>query len=152
MKQLANNVTPQQLSQTAANVTNTTGSRKKKAHKSKIINYIGSCETTFKARFNNHTHSFRNRNKSNATELSKYYWNCLIHNNKPDIKWNMYTSARSYECGSGRCNLCLEEKIAILKADKETTLNKRSESYLNVDIKINSNYAISKGRKPNFHF
>ena len=73
------------------------------------------------------THSFRNRNKSNATKLSKYYWYCLIHNNKPDIKWNIYTSARSYECGSGRCNLCLEEKIAILKSDKETTLNKRSE-------------------------
>ena len=127
MKQLANNVTPQQLSQTAANATNTSGSRKKKANKSKIMNYIGSCETTFKARFNNHTHSFQNRNKSNATELSKYYWNCLIHNNKPDIKWNIYTSACSYECGSGCCYLCLEEKIAILKSDKETTLNKRSE-------------------------
>ena len=127
MKQPANNVTPQQLSQTAANATNTTRSRKKKANKSKIMNYIRSRETTFKARFNNHTHSFRNRNKSNATELSKYYWNCLNHNNKPDIKWNIYTSARSYECGSGRCNLCLEEKIAILKSDKERTLNKRSE-------------------------
>ena len=73
MKQPENNVTTQQLSQTAANATNTTGSRKKRANKSKIMNYIGSCETTFKARFINHTHSFRNRNKSNATELSKYY-------------------------------------------------------------------------------
>ena len=97
MRQPANNVTPQQLSQTAANATYPTGSRKKKANKSKIINYIGSCEATFKARFNNHTHSFRNRNKSNATELSKYYWKCLIHNNKPDIQWNIYTSACSYK-------------------------------------------------------
>ena len=121
------NVATQQLSQTAPNAANSTGTRKKKANKSKIMNYLGSCETTFEARFNNHTHSFRNRNKSNATELSKYYWNCLIHNNKPDIKYNIYTSARFYECGSGRCNMCLEEKIAILKSDKETTLNKRSE-------------------------
>ena len=127
MKQPANNVTTQQLSQTAANATNTTGSRKKKANKSKIMNYIGSYETTVKVRFNNHIHSFRNRSKSNATELSKYCWNCIIHSNKPDIKWNIHTSARSYECSSGRCNLCLEEKIAILQSDKETTLNKRSE-------------------------
>ena len=48
MKQPANNVTPQLLSQTAANATNTTGSWKKKAYKSKIMNYIGSCETTLK--------------------------------------------------------------------------------------------------------
>ena len=62
MKQPANNVASQLLSQTAANATtNTTGSRKKKANKSKIMNYIGSCETTFKARFRNRTHLFRNR-------------------------------------------------------------------------------------------
>ena len=97
MKQSTNNVATQQFSQTAAYVTNTTGSRKKKANKSKIRNYIRSSKTTFKARFNNHTHSFWNKNKSNATELSKYYWICLICNNKPDIKWNSYTPARSFE-------------------------------------------------------
>ena len=65
----------------------------KKTNKSKIINYIETCETTFKTRFNNCIHSFRDRNKSNATGISKYYWNCIIHNNKPGIKWNNYTSA-----------------------------------------------------------
>ena len=34
--------------------------------------YIGLTGNTFKSRFNNHTASFRNRNKSNSTELSKY--------------------------------------------------------------------------------
>ena len=34
--------------QTTANVTNSTGSQKKKINKSKIMSYIGSCETTFK--------------------------------------------------------------------------------------------------------
>ena len=117
------------------------------------MNYIGSCETTFKARFNNHTHSFRNRNKSNATELSKYYWNCIIYNNKPDIKWNIYTSAHSYECGSGRCNLCREQKKSrsLSRIKKQPSINDQ-KFYPNVDIKINSNCAISKVRKPNFHF
>ena len=48
------------------------------------------------------------------------------------------------------------EKIAILKSDKDTTiLNKRSETYLNVNLKIPSNCAILKGRKPqrpSFHY
>ena len=33
--------------------------------------YHGSCSTTFKARYYNHTHSFRDHQKRNATELSK---------------------------------------------------------------------------------
>ena len=127
IKQPANNVATQQLSQTPANVINFTGFRKKKTNQRKIINYIESCEIAFKMRFNHHVPSFRNRNKLNATEILKYYWNCIIHNNKPGIKWNNYTSARSYECGSRRSNLCLEEEVAILKSGKDTTLNKQSE-------------------------
>ena len=38
--------------------------------------YFGLCETDLKSRFNNHKHTFRNENKANATELSKYIWNC----------------------------------------------------------------------------
>ena len=37
-------------------------------------NYYGCCETEFKARFNNHNQSFKYRRKSNATELSKAFW------------------------------------------------------------------------------
>ena len=66
------------------------------------------------------------------------------------IKWNNYTSARSCECGSRRSILRLEEKIAIVKSDKDKSLNKRSE--LNVKTNINLNCAISKGHKLNFHF
>ena len=36
--------------------------------------YYRSCSTTFKARFNNHTSSFRHRSKAASTELSKHVW------------------------------------------------------------------------------
>ena len=37
-------------------------------------NYIGLCETEFKARLYNHNHSFNSDSKRNATELSKFIW------------------------------------------------------------------------------
>ena len=36
--------------------------------------YVGLRETEFKIRYHNHTASFRNQNKRNATELWKYIW------------------------------------------------------------------------------
>ena len=39
--------------------------------------YIGLTSNQFKTRFRNHTASFRNENKRNATELSKYIWSLI---------------------------------------------------------------------------
>ena len=36
--------------------------------------YVGLADTEFKSRYANHTHSFRNPTKKNATELSKFIW------------------------------------------------------------------------------
>ena len=38
------------------------------------MHYLSSCETEFKARFYNHSQSFKYQQKSNATELSKAFW------------------------------------------------------------------------------
>ena len=38
------------------------------------MHYLGSRETEFKARFYNHSQSFKHQQKSNATELSKAFW------------------------------------------------------------------------------
>ena len=37
--------------------------------------YIGQASTSFKARFNNHTSSFRNQQYSKNTALSSHFWN-----------------------------------------------------------------------------
>ena len=43
------------------------------------------------------------------------------------IKWEIARRSRPYNCGTRRCNLCTSEKLAILLADSNTLLNKRSE-------------------------
>ena len=40
------------------------------------MNYFGLCETDFKLQYYNQAHSFRNRLKCNAIELSEFVWEC----------------------------------------------------------------------------
>ena len=51
------------------------------------------------------------------------------YQNKTDftIKWSIIKKSISYTGGSKRCNLCLEEKLNILKEKDNCLLNKRSE-------------------------
>ena len=82
---------------------------------------------TFKERYRNHIKSFTHKKYSNETELSKHVWH--LKQNKTDftIKWSIIKKSISYMGGSKRCNLCLEEKISILKEKNNCLLNKRSE-------------------------
>ena len=93
----------------------------------KTMNYFGLCETEFKARYYNHVQSFRHREKSKATELSKYIWACQDSGLNPIISWKIICKAKPYHHGSRQCNLCLAEKYYILTANRSTTLNKRTE-------------------------
>ena len=89
--------------------------------------YIGMTSNTFKERYRNHAKSFQTKKYSNETELSNYVWQ-LQEKNKPfNISWSIVKKATPYTGGSKRCNLCLEEKFCILKANKQNLLNKRSE-------------------------
>ena len=90
-------------------------------------NYIGLTEGTFKQRYTQHKLSFRNRKYTNSTELSKHIWKLNDAKKNYAINWSITTSASPYSNISKRCNLCLTEKLFILKADKASLLNKRSE-------------------------
>ena len=94
--------------------------------------YIGIAETNFKDRYTRHKHSFKNANNKNATTLSQHLWdigqNITPTNPGPQIKWEILKKAEPRKPGSSVCQLCLEEKFQILKANKEPTcFNKRSE-------------------------
>ena len=89
--------------------------------------YIGSCSTTFKTRLYNHHQSFKDRQKRNATELSKAIWNFKDLGGNPEITWSIVRQTPPYQCGSRRCRLCQSEKLTIFQADNRTLLNKRSE-------------------------
>ena len=88
---------------------------------SAIKNYIGLTEGTFKQRFSQRKATFKHRKYANSTELSKY------NNQDFNIKWTIISRARLYNNISKRCDLCLTEKLMIITANPDRTLNKRSE-------------------------
>ena len=89
--------------------------------------YIGMTSNAFKERYRNHIKSFTHKKYSNETELSKHVWHLKQKKTDFTIKWSIIKKSISYTGGSKRCNLCLEEKISILKEKNNCLLNKRSE-------------------------
>ena len=89
--------------------------------------FVGLTENTFKTRFNNHKASFNSYQKRNSTELSKYVWDLKRENVDYSIRWKILKRAKSYNCASNRCNLCLWEKYYIICKPELATLNKRNE-------------------------
>ena len=43
------------------------------------------------------------------------------------LKWSITSKAHPYTVGTKKCDLCLTEKLAIMKADPESILNTRDE-------------------------
>ena len=89
--------------------------------------YNGSSVTTFKTRYNNHTCSFRNEDKKNATTLSKFILDKNLNPN-PKIDWSIVNVCHTYKPGNKTCDLCLNEKLFIIKNLKNPkSLNKRTD-------------------------
>ena len=91
------------------------------------MNYIGLTEGTFKQGYTQHKLSFRNRNYSNSTELSKHIWTLKDSNTNYKIDWSILATAPAYSNKRKRCHLGLTEKLYLIKAKKPTLLNKRTE-------------------------
>ena len=75
--------------------------------------YVGLTSTPFITRYRNHTHSFRKKELRNATELSKFIWECIENGTEYKIEWKIIRSAPSYKPGSKYCNLCISEALHI---------------------------------------
>lgn len=88
-------------------------------------NYIGLTEGTFKQRYSQHKLTFKHRKYTNSTELSKYIWQLRDKNEEFNIKWTIINRTRPYNNITKRCDLCLTEKLMIIKGNN--LLNKRSE-------------------------
>ena len=89
--------------------------------------YVGHTEGKFKARYNNHTNSFRNIKHRHATALSKYIWQLKELNVGYSLKWNIIRRCKSYSNLTKRCNLCLHEKFLIIYHPELSSLNTRNE-------------------------
>ena len=69
------------------------------------------------------TASFRNKSKEKSTELLKYVWWLENSSINYDLKWSIVCKAHPYTGGIGKCDLCLPEKLDVMKADPESLLN-----------------------------
>ena len=100
---------------------------------SKSINprktYLGTAEGDFKKRYINHTKSFRHKQYSKKTILSKYIWEIKKEYNEiTTLKWPVVKSVPSYSNISEKGLLCLHEKLEIVNfEDQDHLLHRRSE-------------------------
>ena len=91
--------------------------------------YVGVTSGPFNERYRNRTKSFSHRKYANETELSKYIWKLKDSKRACKINWSIRKRITAYKIGSRRCNLCLEEKLILLKDRKHELLNRRSELF-----------------------
>ena len=90
--------------------------------------YIGLASTKWKDRFFNHKFTFSHEHLKTHTALSKHFWFLKNKGLTPEIEWYILRKSNTPNSFNGRCNLCLEEKIHILKYKwPDKLLNKRSE-------------------------
>ena len=89
--------------------------------------YIGSTEGTFKKRHYGHKSDFKHESKRHNTTLSHYIWDCKDRGEVPAVKWEIIRKCQKYRSGTRKCDVCLAEKLEILKERSEHCLNKRSE-------------------------
>ena len=92
--------------------------------------YIGVTEPPWNQRYNNHKSNFTHVSERNTTTLSKRIWELRDSNApEPTITWSIQHKSYPYRCGTRICDLCLSEKLAILKVntEEEVCLNSKSE-------------------------
>ena len=89
--------------------------------------YKGIRETTFKKRYANHKKPFNLINYKNENTLSVEYWTLKKKQEPPRLIWEIKGQYKAYNPTLKKCNLCLNEKLAIIDDPDKNLLNKRSE-------------------------
>lgn len=89
---------------------------------------VGSTGSKWKSRFYHHQITLDNIKYSNSTALSKFYQKLKSKNKNPVITLEQVTKAKSFSGKGNKCNLCLSEKIIILKNINNPNLLKTEDS------------------------
>ena len=92
--------------------------------------YIGLAEPDFKGRWSDHMSSCNNKQYKTKSKLSQEYWSLTDSGHQIDryqnIQFEILKKSVPYQAGSKKCNLCLWEKLVIMKNEK-SVINKRDE-------------------------
>ena len=91
--------------------------------------YIGSTAGSFKDRYANHKHTFKNINKKQSTRLSDYVWSFFHrYGKRPNMEWSIVSKIKHASNGVSRiCPTCNTERAVIAAEDKDLLLNKRQD-------------------------
>ena len=90
--------------------------------------YVGMTEPSFKKRYGNHKKSFKHEVYKSETALSKYVWDQGL-NPTPNVAWKFLKKCSVYQPGGKSCDLCLSEKVYIIKnLHKGNCINKRTDT------------------------
>ena len=89
--------------------------------------YKGISEPPWKDRYGNHKKSFNNQKYKNETCLSKEVWRVKSLGGTTSITWRPIKQYRGYNPTTGKCALCISEKLEILEHRGPNLLNKRAE-------------------------
>ena len=111
-----------------------------------IKSYIGISGGPLKQRFNNHTKSFKHEKYEKETELSKYVWDLKRRGISFGIEWEIVNKSNTSQRKSGQCNLCMEEKLAILHT--KDTLNKKQNSSQSVVMETDHPAVLRRNKDP----
>ena len=78
-------------------------------------NYYITCEKNFKERYDNHTASFRNKNKKVVPNFQNISGGCKIiaEITTLNLKWSIACKTHPYTGGIRKCDLCLIDKLSI---------------------------------------
>ena len=89
--------------------------------------YFGSADTPFKGRYRNHTRELKHEKYEISTELAKYISQLKRRNTNFSIEYSIASKVGGNP-GPTNCQLCLTEKLWIIKfIDNNDLLNKKSE-------------------------
>ena len=91
--------------------------------------YVGVTEPTFKLRYNNHTATFRHREKKINSALAGYVWKLKDEGREYSLKWRILQEHTTYNPTTNACRLCLSEKYTIMHQPELSSLNQRTEFY-----------------------
>ena len=99
--------------------------------------YTGMASGDFKRRFYNHKASFTDEQKEKNSELAKYVWLLKRKQKAFRVYFKTIKFTKTYQRETGHCQMCIQEKIEILKSLRESgskCLNRRQEivrNYIN---------------------
>ena len=89
--------------------------------------YFGISAGNWKQRLYSHVHSFSNPSLRNQWALSKWFWS-LKDSGLTSLVWWNFIIRLTTPSNLSRCNLCLEEKIHIIKyRNASKVLNQRND-------------------------